>query len=700
MERKTVIVLAVCFIVLIVNGVFLLDKNQSSFLFTAQVPLTGSIAVTILEPLVINITSPENITYNFTYSERMTSGAPDTENLYFQIILNATSNREIDNWTYTVLDNYSFSYFEEEPIVNLGTLYPWRQYENNLTVFAQPLSGIAGNDDVLFYVNLTSAAPEILSNDSEYLVCEGDSLTSAVLSVRDVNDDLDNIIINPNYDLFGQKSITELGNHLYAVALRSFYRLDARDVRTYQTTAVARDLDGQSSPEYPFNITVIELNDNPEITSPPSLPENESDYDVYIKLYLRGDHTTYNETWVITDEESGDLAGGNLTLNLTYINGSSFDLFEINSTTGVMFYEATNESPLGNYSLTLNVTDKPLDNPSENISYCSGADGSNNTISRNIYFVISNDNRAPVINSYYPEGSPLYVGGNDALYFNISFNDEDYDLLYANWFVGGRWLEQHDSLDYDSSDEFSYTFGCGISGWYNITASLSDGVQGGEVNQTWQVYVNEVACPESPSSGGGGGGGGVAFCYEDWICNDWATCQELTGSTKSGLIDSGDYQTFIEQCKQLGYEKENWGFQLRECYDSNECNNLEYRIDPPSSSQVCYYTENPSCNDNIKNCHDGSCEVAVDCGGPCSACPNCDDGLKNQNEEGIDCGGPCPHACEISSADIRPDILLILTILFILILLFVLYRIIVIIKRKKEKKEASRQEKIHDLFNQ
>jgi hypothetical protein len=49
----------------------------------------------------------------------------------------------------------------------------------------------------------------------------------------------------------------------------------------------------------------------------------------------------------------------------------------------------------------------------------------------------------------------------------------------------------------------------------------------------------------------------------------------------------------------------------------------------------------PSCFDGIENCHDGSCEEGIDCGGPCRSCPTCSDGIQNQGEEGIDCGGPC-----------------------------------------------------------
>jgi len=51
-----------------------------------------------------------------------------------------------------------------------------------------------------------------------------------------------------------------------------------------------------------------------------------------------------------------------------------------------------------------------------------------------------------------------------------------------------------------------------------------------------------------------------------------------------------------------------------------------------------------TCFDGIQNCHHGSCETGVDCGGPCTVqyIPYCFDGIQNQNESGVDCGGPCP----------------------------------------------------------
>ncbi len=60
----------------------------------------------------------------------------------------------------------------------------------------------------------------------------------------------------------------------------------------------------------------------------------------------------------------------------------------------------------------------------------------------------------------------------------------------------------------------------------------------------------------------------------------------------------------------------------------------------------------PSCFDGIMNCHDGSCETDVDCGGSCNPCASCLDGIQNQGEEGIDCGGPCQPCAVITTATI------------------------------------------------
>ena len=76
--------------------------------------------------------------------------------------------------------------------------------------------------------------------------------------------------------------------------------------------------------------------------------------------------------------------------------------------------------------------------------------------------------------------------------------------------------------------------------------------------------------------------------------------------------------------------------------------------------------------------------MLVDCGGPCSACPTCSDGIRNQGEEGIDCDGPCPWECpeEIPLLK-RTWFLWLLIIIAFLLLLFAIIKIIKILRVKK-----------------
>ncbi|MCK5022646.1 MAG: hypothetical protein KAS04_00590, partial [Candidatus Aenigmarchaeota archaeon] len=137
---------------------------------------------------------------------------------------------------------------------------------------------------------------------------------------------------------------------------------------------------------------------------------------------------------------------------------------------------------------------------------------------------------------------------------------------------------------------------------------------------TWNVTVIDVpqgvfasAPPSGPTS--------AQQCEEDWRCDEWSVCPT--------------------------YE-----IQSRECNDINKCGTDFYK---PEETRDCVYVAKPSCEDGVQNCHDGSCEIWIDCGGPCSACSTCSDGIKNCHttkrgvmicEDDIDCGGPCPECPE------------------------------------------------------
>ena len=94
------------------------------------------------------------------------------------------------------------------------------------------------------------------------------------------------------------------------------------------------------------------------------------------------------------------------------------------------------------------------------------------------------------------------------------------------------------------------------------------------------------------SGGGGGGGGGAIFvCNMDWQCNEWSSCvNEL-------------------QTRQCDFVK------VPQHVQDTQCPSLS---NAPISSQKC--------------------EVPRQKG---IAAETCNDGIKNQNEEGIDCGGAC-----------------------------------------------------------
>jgi len=94
----------------------------------------------------------------------------------------------------------------------------------------------------------------------------------------------------------------------------------------------------------------------------------------------------------------------------------------------------------------------------------------------------------------------------------------------------------------------------------------------------------------------------------------------------------------------------------------------------------------PSCSDGVSNCHDGFCEILVDCGGGCEACASCSDGIKNQGESKVDCEGPCPFDCPTTLSFIKK--IRVQYILITLILLLLLFMIIQLVRMHSAKKRA------------
>ncbi|MFT4309592.1 MAG: hypothetical protein ACMXYL_03840 [Candidatus Woesearchaeota archaeon] len=213
-------------------------------------------------------------------------------------------------------------------------------------------------------------------------------------------------------------------------------------------------------------------------------------------------------------------------------------------------------------------------------------------------------NRPPYVYANFPNITIRQATTLFGYNLNDYFKDEDLDILSFTHFPipninieinpGGDVTFRPDPWFYGNSTTF-------------FTADDSfDTAQG----NTFIIIVEQaIASPIPPTpSGAGAGPSGVAMppCIEDWECAEWGECTPQ-------------------------------GYQYRRCIDNNSCYTVE---DMPELVQECQYIG--TCYDGIKNCHSGSCETGVDCGGPCDPCPTCFDGIQNQGEEGVDCGGPCP----------------------------------------------------------
>ena len=211
---------------------------------------------------------------------------------------------------------------------------------------------------------------------------------------------------------------------------------------------------------------------------------------------------------------------------------------------------------------------------------------------------------------------------------------------------------------------FSPTLTSSHVGNHTLNISVLDGDGGiDQQNVTVEVLgISSSSCSTPSSSdgdagGGGGGGGAGGSCTEIWACGSWDECVNVEDALSFGILDEEGYNFAKELCVFEDYGEEICGYQTKICDDVNECNNDYVAKLQPDSFQACYFVEDPSCSDGVTNCHDGSCELLIDCGGPCNACATCSDGIQNQGEAGIDCGSPCAFSCDIEEpSDTSPFI--------------------------------------------
>ncbi len=555
--------------------------------------------------------------------------------------------------------------------------------------------GDLATEEVNVFVSVIgNALPEIGEIQDEILVCENKQLSyffnvtdptgTSGLTVR--ISDIDPFFIRlereidsitGEYEIF---SWWDLSNRRIIKEYISNKRSDNEGWATYPETITADN--GESADSAEVNITIIEIN------NPPIFDIGTNTIDLYVKgdansfYYNLGAYLSYNLEETPTE---------NLTFNLVFLSGTPF--FSINNQ-GVINVTG-NQSfilPGGNsttYWINISVYDKGLQTLAHhNISLCLPDDNESRQWSDDFFLTVTKQNRNPVITSYYPLNLSLIINGAENLYFNISARDPDWNLVDVYWYVDDVEKEYLEALDENNLSKFEYAFGCGISGNHTVKVIATDGLLNDSVHWNLSVKYTECQTPQPPSGGGGGGGGGVGklYCEEKWGCEDWIQCQNLNELVKSGWTSKETELLVKDRCKIFNYVGDFCGFQTRMCTDFNYCGTS---YDKPGYLRECYFTENPNCTDKIKNCHDRACEVLVDCGGPCSACPTCSDNTQNQNEERVDCGGVCKPCIEIpfKPALFKSIVSYSLIALLIIILVLVIEQVIKHTKLKRLSKE-------------
>lgn len=669
--------LYICFVLIIIFNVFWLltyNKPDKSAITTfiilkafvwRVVTAIGKVFIFIGEWKIISILSPQNTTYNFSIGGN------------YIIDLNVSSNFNASSWWYTLVDLKHNNIINQSVIFASGTnssntTFNAVRWSNKLLVYANDSSGNIANSNVTFFVYVPNSAPIMSELPPEIFVCENNFL-SYYFNVTDIDGDIITTSIVPS-DVFSTFPPTSSGANFTVFEITSgiLSKGDAGGAnagsKTYKETISVIDNYNETccADSKNTNITVIEKNWAPDIT------------DIGVQtVWAKGTNNTFYKQVEVTDIESGNQNSGNLTFNITIWNstGSIVNLFNISSV-GVMNFTA-NSSYIGVYNIGVCVRDLGLSNPHENISLC-GQDGSSLTSCSNFSLTVTAENRVPQIISYYPLNLNLSVFGTDSLYFNITKYDPDGTIPDAYWYVDNISRE----IDAGSLiDEFNYLFGCEVSGNHKIKVEITDGLLNASVQ--WNLTVSYVECPRGVLPGISGGGG-LIVCIEKWTCKDWQQCKNLEQAYKNKEISYELMRAIKERCSLLNWNDEICGFQNRECNDLNYCNK---NLTKPGTIKECYYTTLPNCIDGIKNCHDGACEVLVDCGGPCKPCPTCSDGIKNHGEEEIDCGGPCPPCLIERPLTKRLYIGYFLIILIILLIIVIIIKLIRVIKLKKRYKK-------------
>lgn len=293
-----------------------------------------------------------------------------------------------------------------------------------------------------------------------------------------------------------------------------------------------------------------------------------------------------------------------LSFNINFLSGET--IFDISPDGNIE--TILNEFQIGGYLVEICVRDKGISSKNSNKKICPEVEPKSSCSS--FQLTVLQNNRPPTITVTNPKNFQLNASQTETT-FSIASFDPDGSKPDIFWYVDGVLEKEVSGLDAVQSN-LSMKFNCNSIRTHEVKVEITDGLLNDSV--IWRVQSPKQCLTEKTSSD----------CSERLACSNWDICQDAPQSFEFNIISKNDYDIVSKDCSEKGFPENVCGFQIRNCVDANSCNSSEEK---PISLRACHFTFNPSCSDNIQNCHGNSCEILVDCGSPCNAWSTCFDGI-------------------------------------------------------------------------
>ncbi len=309
-------------------------------------------------------------------------------------------------------------------------------------------------------------------------------------------------------------------------------------------------------------------------------------------------------------------------------NDSTNSLFMVTQDGFINFTPTNND--VGNFTIQFTVNDGIGCDNSEGSAY--------------LYLRVLNVNDPPVFLEDIPDQSFSEGEILHAFYLDNHFTDPDLDDL--TYTVSGN-SQISISINNVTSEVVISSSVCDVTEYVLFIAM-------DPYNETNTSNLVTISCiteiPSAPSGAGegvgvGGGVGVTRPCIPEFECFDYHKCNRSNVKIQRCVDTHGckpdvyltvpcKYKEEIEcneswNCSEWGPCLPN-GTQSRTCVDLNDCGTTK---DMPPLVQECEYIG--TCDDGIKNCHNGSCEEGIDCGGPCPPCKAIEVPYPFEEERGI-----------------------------------------------------------------